>query len=197
MDSFRMRRERRGHLQRVLVGDLRAPSAAEQELDWFFGCAESAMGLRSNFLPLMEMALTGVKGTRSDPADTGMEDRLEAAHAARIIRARLLATSGEDAKTIACAYEPRQWPARVDSVFGRLAGVAVRTPEATSGFTEAVAMRRTAAESVAAWLDEAIACGGRRAVAPILWEAQCRWARAIRAYRIARGSGPSCVPKEP
>ena len=142
------------------------------------------------------MALTGGKGTLADPADTSIESRLEAVHAARVIRARLLAMSREDAEALAAAYEPRQWPARVTSVFGRVAGIAVRVPEATSGFAEASAMRRTSAETVAGWLDESIACGGRRAVASVVWEAQCRWGRAIRAYRAARGCGVSVVPKE-
>ena len=163
MDSLRGRSTRdRVKLATTLVRDLRAPTAAEQELDWFFGCAESAMGISSSFVPLMEMALTGVKGTLADPADMSMESRLEAVNAARVIRARLMATSGEDAETLAAACEPRQWPSRVSAVFGRVAGIAVRVPEATNGFAEAHAMRRTSAETVAGWLDETIACGGRR-----------------------------------
>jgi len=91
----------------VLVGELRAPSAAEQELSWFFECSDAAMGITSNFMPLMEMAMTGVKGTLSDPADTSIESRLEAVHAARVIRERLQRMPREDAEVLCAVYEAR------------------------------------------------------------------------------------------
>ena len=179
-----------------LVGDLRAPSAAEDELDWFFTRAESAMGIQSNWCPLMAMALTGVRGTVQDPADVDVDARLEAVHAARVIRDRMQRMPREQAEVLCAAYEARRWPTRVAVVLGRVAGVAVRTDEARSGFAEATAMRRTAADTVAGWLEELLACGGLREIAPVKWAAQCRWVAAVRAYREVRGGGPSVAPKE-
>ncbi len=179
----------------VLVGDLRAPSAAEAELDWFFTCADSAMGIQSNWGPLMQAALTGV-GAGWDPADMMTDARLEAVHAARVIRERLQRMPRAEAEVLCAAYEARRWPKRVEAVFGRLAGIAVRTTEAQSGFAEAATLRRTAAETVGAWLEETLAYGGLRAIAPVKWAAQCQWVAAIRAYREVRGGGPSVAPKE-
>ena len=179
-----------------LVGDLRAPSAAEDELDWFFTRAESAMGIQSNWGPLMEMALSGLRGTAHDPADTDVDARLEAVHAARVIRERLQRMPRAEAEVLCAAFEARRWPTRVATVLGRLAGVAVQTEEARSGFAEATAMKRTAADTVATWLEELLACGGLREIAPVKWAAQCRWVTAVRAYREVRGDGPSVAPKE-
>jgi hypothetical protein len=143
----------------VLVGDLRAPSAAEAELDWFFTRAESAMGIQSNWGPLMQAALTGV-AAGWDPVDGGIDARLEAAHAARVIRERMQRMAREDVEVLCAAYEARRWPVRVAAVLGRLAGVAVRTEEAQSGFAEASAMRRTSARTVAEWLEETLGSAG-------------------------------------
>lgn len=180
----------------TLISELRASDAVEEELEWFFCCAESEMGLRSSWEPLVAMAHFGVVGTRSDPADVMTDRRIEAARAERIIRERLGAIDPEHVRALMAAYEPRRWPARVAVAFGRLAGIAASSEVTVAAFYEAQALQRTHAKTPAEWLDEQLAHGGRRAVAEMKLDAQSRWIKAVGAYRAVRGTGPSVAPKE-
>jgi hypothetical protein len=178
---------------RLPVFKPRTPPIVEQELDWYFTCSESEMGLASNFAPLVAMALTGVVGTRSDPADTMAERRIAAAHAEGQIRKRLRLMPTRLVGVLEAAYEPRAWPPELLRHFGRVAGIAVRT-RAARALEKARAGSNL--DSVASSLAAAINRNDHALLATVRSEAESILRPALQAYESVRGPGPCITPKD-
>jgi hypothetical protein len=178
----------------VYAFQLRPDRVAEKELDWFFNCAESAMGLRSNFWPLRMMALTGVVGTVADPADIDMEDRVEAAHAERIIRERLRRMPERAAGILYAAYEPKRWPSTLYDKLGWLTGIVVRLAMGQASVASDVENRAQYEHTTAGWLNQLVEREGELSIQPLRNQAQSIYAMALRTYMRVRGPGPSVVP---
>jgi hypothetical protein len=173
---------------------LHAHPVVEEELDWFFTRAESEMGVSSNFAPLAAMALTGIVGSKADPADMLAESRVAAAHAEGQIRRRLDLLPVHLQGVLYTAFEPRGWPKEVLSHFGRGAGIAVRTVAARRAFQRATRKKKLHVDGVAAWLAGAIGRHEHSTVTAVKLEAEGILAPALHAYAGVRGNAPNCVP---
>ena len=173
------------------VFTLRTPRVVEEELDWYFSCSESEMGLSSNFAPLVAMALTGVVGTSADPADMMAERRIIAAHAEGQIRRRLRAIPNHLAGVLATAYEPRVWPPELLRHFARAAAIAVRTKAARALDTGKGGSRL---DAIAGRLASAVNRHDHDLLARIAREAEGILRPALQAYESVRGRGPSAAP---
>lgn len=109
---------------------VRAP-VDDPELRWLFCEAEGALGLRSSFGALVDLALAGVpQGGASVPR--GLTDRrLVAAGEERALRCRLGALSGRDREVLYLAYGPQPWPREVRGrAYGSWPGVLLVVPAA-------------------------------------------------------------------
>jgi hypothetical protein len=175
--------------------EIRALSAAEDELDWLFTRAESDLGRWSSYIPLIVEHLSS--GARVGPIDEedAMIARIDAAKASRTIRAWIRQMPRTHVETLAAAYEERAFPERTRKAFGRLASIAVRLASARDAFDGARAHRATKARTVSEWIEETLARDGLRGVASIKWEAQGRWVEALNAYRAVRDRGKSVAPR--
>ncbi len=179
----------------LLAHQLRPSAVLEEELDWFFTRAESDMGLRSNFEALMEMASTGLVGTLADPADEAAEDRIEAAHAERVIRRRLQAMPVHQLGVLVAAFEPHPWPSNLHAELGQLTGIVVRLATAKVGAAGGRQPRASHVAAAAVALSETLKSEGAVALALLRSEAHGLLLGALRAYARVRGLGPSIAPR--
>lgn len=163
-----------------------SPEAAD-ELTWFFNEAECAIGVLSANAALIE----GVKHMSLERA----EACAEAVHAAHEIWTRLKAISVADARVLEGLCAERCWPALLVARLGRLAGVVEGMPAVRAQYLAAVVQRHTCATDVTSWLEE-LAAHGAASLAGWNDEARRACAAAISAYELARGDGPSVVPRE-
>jgi hypothetical protein len=180
-----MRSRQRGDVRGTLaVCLLRASVTVEAELEWFFNLAECEMGVGSNFLPLLECG--------GEPVDwTTPEDRLEAAHAWRLIRGWLRTMPDSDAGVLQAAYETRLWPRTLRDELGTLTGIVVRLACATDPWPQDRESQQLIEMARAGWL--AGECRDRGKYGPVSrlrGEAKVRLARALHVYRCVRGRHP-------
>ncbi|WP_394845164.1 hypothetical protein LZC95_50080 [Pendulispora brunnea] len=160
---------------------LRASTALESDLDWYFGAAESEMGLESNFGAFATAAMRGRTSAGATP--DGLHDRqVEAAHRHRQIRARLRSMPATLVGVLAAAYEPRQWPRELVQAFGRTSGVAVRTFTARTAYKKACTKKMARQDSVSTWLLGVVLRGERELLTRIRVETDGLFGRACRAY---------------
>jgi hypothetical protein len=164
------------------VSSLRARSAADTELEWYFNRAHCDLGIRSNF----QRAL----GWRCPADNPTPEDVVEAAHAYRLVLRWLLAISDHDAGVLEAAYTLRPWPPRLWNELGRVTGVVVRLACALDAWQFD---RRTLAlvEDIrAVWLLGEHDRGFQWEFSPLVRlrrEGETLLARALAAYARARG----------
>jgi hypothetical protein len=116
----------------------------DDDLDWLFGCADAAMGMRSTFGAMIDALKVGYQDTRA--GDDGL---VSAAHeqlhheataigcgrgAVQLSRSAATRRYGRVVKVFATLaplhkrvleawFYPRQWPPQVTAYFGRAAGV--------------------------------------------------------------------------
>ncbi len=166
----------------------------DRELEWLFTRAETEISIRSNWSAFADAALSGdhVEGDSMDE----VEARTFAMHRARLIEGWLDAMPAPLAAVLVAAYEPRPWPAHYELKLGRLAGVVARLPSVRADFARAKAQGRTSARDPVDWIDEGIV-RGQDARAEAAWEeALPGYARALAAYRTARGTRPCLMRDE-
>jgi hypothetical protein len=166
-------------------------SAVERELVWFFGFAESEMGIRSNLLPTRDVALTHATGLLEDVDDDELQRRVDASHAMRIIERRLEAIHVRHVGILSAAYEPIAWPKPLRDL-GPLAGIAMRLWAARNGRRIPEGHER----QVGVWLEARLRTeSGKTELARAVEEAKALYAEAMSAYANVRGVGASVVPE--
>jgi hypothetical protein len=160
---------------------------ADEELSWFFNEAEMAIDVPSNYCVL----LSGVSPTDLPE----VERRAEALHAAGKIRARIESLNSGDAVLLAGLYVKRSFTLALRKTLGRMAGAVEALPIVRTEHLFALARGRTAKRRAFDWLDE---LAQRQDPTLRVWRRESRGACAvaIRAYELARGSGPSVVPHD-
>jgi hypothetical protein len=166
-----------------------------EEIVWFLTEAESATALHSNHQSLAEMAVSGRKGTRTDPADCSADDRMNAVCAASTIARHLRAIPKRDLAVLVAAFEPREWPALLEFELGRLTGIVVCLALGGGNGQMAVNASPAQEDEAARSLDAALRREGMAAVQGLRVEAHALFTRARRAYVKVRGLGPSVVPE--
>jgi hypothetical protein len=93
--------------------------AIDQELDWYFSYAETALHReRIGMLPSYAARLV------TEPTDAVIRSR--ALDIARVVRGCLRALAPLHAEILRAVYTPRSWPKNVEKAFDSLAGVVVR-----------------------------------------------------------------------
>jgi hypothetical protein len=127
--------------------EIMASRAIDQELDWYFSYAESALHRgRIGMVP------TYVAVRVTDPTDAAVQSR--AHEIARIVRGCLRGLAPQQAEVLRAVYTPRAWPRNVAKAWGSLSAIAVRLaflddpwpPRAgRSGLEHAAALRLSAA----------------------------------------------------
>jgi hypothetical protein len=123
--------------------------ALDQELEWFFAYAETALHRESvGILP----SYAAVRVLATEPTDEVC--RVKAHELAHTVQACLRALPDRHASVLRAAYMPRRWPKNIENVFHALAPVVVRLAfaddpwparSARSGLEEAAAARLSAA----------------------------------------------------
>jgi len=133
------------HATHPKMQSLRRPMTSnDDDLDWLFGCADAAMGMRSTFGAMIDALKVGYQDTRA--GDDGL---VSAAHeqlhheataigcgrgAVQLSRSAATRRYGRVVKVFATLaplhkrvleawFYPRQWPPQVTAYFGRAAGV--------------------------------------------------------------------------
>jgi hypothetical protein len=119
----------------------------DQELEWYFSYAESALHReRVGMLPSYAALLV------TEPTDAAIRHR--AREIARLVRACLLAMRPRHVEVLRSVYTPRTWPKNVFAAFESLSAIAVRLAfaddpwpqrSARGGLEHAAAMRLSAA----------------------------------------------------
>ena len=154
--------------------------ALDQELEWFFAYAETALARDSvGILP----SYAAVKVLATEPTDEACRGR--AHELARAVRGCLQTLHPRQASVLRAAYTPRRWPRAVEKAFDVLSPIAVRLAFALdpwparsghTGLEEAAALR----------LSAALLVPGRVNVAKMKTRAQALLGDAIGAYATAR-----------
>ena len=169
----------------------------DAELAWLCEEAELTIGTRSNWGAMVDAALDG-GNIRSASTLEEEEQRVDAMHRASTIIGWLESLAPPHSDVLVAAYRPppRPWPVHYALKLGRLAGVVAMLRSVRDGYERARAGGRTVAPTAADWLDEQLVRGddGRANAARL--EAFGLYARALAAYRKARGSRPSLAPEE-
>jgi len=121
--------------------------AIDQELDWYFSYAETALHReRIGMLPSYAAVLV------TEPTDSAIRNR--ALDIARVVRGCLRALAPQHAEVLRAVYTPRAWPRNVDKAFDSLAAIVVRLAFADnpwpprrgkSGLEQAAAVQLSAA----------------------------------------------------
>ena len=181
----------------LLVADLRASAAAQEELAWFFRSALSDIELPSNWCPTVRRAVYG--GPRSKDTrqmDTGAERRAEALHAARVIYERLKSLPRADCWVLTALYTPVEIPDTLARLCGWLAPLVCELPWTKKKLERAQREGRTRAPTAAEWLTQIVLVHGRDTLQPLVDEAQSIAARAVAAYEATRVGFPESVVPE-
>jgi hypothetical protein len=125
--------------------------ALDQELEWYFSYAESALHRESiGILP----TYAAVRALATEPTDAAVRGR--ALDIARTVRGCLIAMQPRHAEILRAAYTPRTWPKNVHKAFNGLSAIVVRLafaddpwPQRSSGSgLERAAATRLAAQLV-------------------------------------------------
>lgn len=125
--------------------------AIDQELEWYFSYAESALHRESvGMLP----SYAAVRVLATEPTDDAVRSR--ALEIARTVCACLRAMPPRDAEILRAVYTPRSWPRNVSRAWGSLSAIVVRMAFADdpwpprsgrSGLEQAAGVRLSAAIS--------------------------------------------------
>jgi hypothetical protein len=168
------------------VHALRTRPVVDRELEWFFNRAECEMGVRSNFMSVLEGAHSGETVPTPEEAAT-------AAHGYRRIRGWLGAIPDSDAGVLQAAYEIRPWPSALYDELGRLTGIVVRLACALDPWPPDRRSQELVETARAGWLESECGPYRRYGVGPLVRlrrEAEKRFAQAHHAYCVVRGEGP-------
>jgi hypothetical protein len=158
--------------------------ALDQELDWYFSHAESALG-RSGIGTLPAYAAARLP----DPTDPRARDH--AVVLAHVVRDCLVAMDPPHVEVLRAAYTPCAWPTNVSDVLGALAPVAVRIILADDPWPPGSASD-TLEERAAQRLALAIA-RATISVYRLRNQSQTLLARAVGAYASLRATGTSAL----
>ncbi len=169
----------------------------DAELRWLCEQAEQAVHMKSLWPATVERAVDGRGGAHLGTTLGEEEARVDAMHRAGTILGWLEAIAPAHCDVLVAAYRPpeRPLPAHYALKLGRLAGVVARLASVREGFERALAQRRTVAKSPVDWLDEQIVRGDEERANVARREAFGVYARALAAYRAARGNRPSLAPE--
>ena len=116
------------------------------DLAWFFGGdMEAALGLRSNFAPLVDLAMSGLGGGGARPAAEVSDRRIDDATRARAIRSVLEQLDTATVQVLWALHAPMQFAAEVRRSLGELAAVVLLTATGRRELARA-AERRTRKE---------------------------------------------------
>lgn len=116
------------------------------DLAWFFGGdMEAALGLRSNFAPLVDLAMSGLAGGGARPPAEVSSRRIDDATRARAIRSALEQLDAPTLQVLWALHAPMQFAAEVRRALGELAAVVLLTPTGRREL-ERAAERRTRKE---------------------------------------------------
>lgn len=160
-------------------------SAARRELEWYFWCAESAIGQRSALAAQIARIERGGEPTPFDGADTGEDRRREALHRSRRIWRILRTLPAADRDVLDCTYTPRQWAGPLTAHFGESVAVAMHSPLARAAYREATDSKRARVSSVAQWACDVVTAGradDKLTLRAIRVDAEGRWLRAHTLY---------------
>jgi hypothetical protein len=178
----------------LLVSELRAGAAAQEELSWFFGQALAEIELPSSWAPTVRRAVFGGPRRRDTrQVDTGAEGRAEALHAARTIYERLKSLPRADIWVLTTLYTPVELPESLVKLCGWLAPLVCELPWTKSKLERAQREGRTRAPTAQEWLTEVVLVHGGAALRPLFDEAQGAAARAVAAYESTRLGFPESV----
>lgn len=174
----------------------RPMASNDDDLDWLFGCADAAMGMRSTFGAMIEALKVGHQETRLDAGALASVVQEQIHHEATAIgcgrapvqlsRSAATRRYGRVVKVFAelapihkrvleAWFYPRQWPKQVTAFFGRAAGLAGLCPAAAGVDVSAEGLTRLAAS------------GSPRAKR-IREEANELYGAACAAYGLAKGA---------
>jgi hypothetical protein len=147
--------------------------AIDQELDWYFSYAETALHReRIGMLPSYAAMLV------TEPTDAAIRSR--ALDIARIVRGCLRAMAPQDAEILRAVYTPRAWPRNVDKAFDSLSAIVVRLAFADHPWPPRSG-RSGLEHAAAAQLSAALACNSV-SVAKLRNQAQRLLGGAVVAY---------------
>jgi len=175
--------------------DLPRPET-DRELLWLFERAEIEIATPSSWQPIVDASLRGARRERGSSRDDA-ERRADAYHRASTIVGWLEKLPKALGDVLVAAYQPREFPHRYQLQLGRLSGVVPTLASMRDGLRAARGAGLTAHTDVVLWLDEAIQLGRDELVSAARDEALLHYARALAAYRAARGSRPSLVDPSP
>jgi hypothetical protein len=187
-----------GTAREVLISDLRASEAINDELEWFFGPALGDIEPGSNFWPLAQRALVGgpLRGRGEWQSDSGKADRrVEAMHQARKIYDLLCKLPPRDLWALRTLYTPgAELPRILDDLCGWLAPLVCAMPWVVVAYQTAFQLRETDVPNAAEYVKERYVMFGMPELAPRIAEAQAAATRALEAYQAIRGKGPTLAP---
>ena len=159
----------------------------EEDLEWFFCQAESALGVKSNLGSVLERAKLGIDGGRSVQTDDAMIGRLQATERYRTIYSRIVQVPMRYRRILEVAYEERAVPVSLRLTFDRAAGIAVSMPLARRAYRSAMDKTASAAKpTIAEWLARSVVLGTKadRAVTEVIRERAVKLLEeAYQAYR--------------
>ena len=188
-----------GTAREVLISDLRASEAINEELEWFFGPALSEIEPGSNFWPLAQRALGGGprRGRGEWHSDGGQAvRRVDAMHQARKIYDLLKKLPPRDLWALRTLYTPGgELPRILDDLCGWLAPLVCALPWVVVAYQTAFELRETDAPNAAEYVKERYVMFGMPELARPMAEAQAAATRALEAYQAIRGKGPSLAPR--
>ena len=158
------------------------------DLAWFFGGdMEAALGLRSNFAPLVDLAMSGLGGGGSRPAAEVSDRRIDDATRARRIRAVLEQLTPGTVHVLWALHAPHAWPREVRAELGELAALVLLSPLAREAIAEQEADRRGRVKSGPDWLLSLCVKGGP-ALEELRVGARKGAEQALRDYELAAGA---------
>lgn len=159
----------------------------EEDLEWFFCQAESALGVKSNLGSVLERSKLGIDGGRSVQTDDAMIGRLQSTERYRAIYNRIVQVPMRYRKILESAYEERAVPVSLRLTFDRAAGVATRMPLARRAFRSAMDRSTSQAKpTLPEWLARSVVLGTKtdRAIVEVIRErAVGLLEEAYQAYR--------------
>jgi hypothetical protein len=166
--------------------ELMVMRALDQEFEWYFVYAESALGRDSVGL-LPSYAATAV--VSSNPTDDVLRGRARAL--ARTVQRCLRALGDRHTSVLRAVYTPRRWPKNVEAEFQTLAPIVVRLEMASDPWP-ARSAHAGLEGAAAARLSARLVAGKERHLAPLKARARRLFGDAVVAYTKLRAmEGPA------
>lgn len=97
---------------------------AREDLEWLFNSAESDMGIKSNYMSMVNVSLFGGSCDFQDPYNTFI---LNSTHKFRDFQKILSKLSDLINNNLFYTFGPEKWPAHTEKIFGKLTGIALYT----------------------------------------------------------------------